>query len=282
MPASPRLVSKRQKAALAGCLALALGACAADAGLAREGHRSFPGLLSTRLLAIDADAEGATVLIEARLGPARDQAVVLDRYEYSLLVDGRQAGRGVATLADRLPTGESPTARLSARLRWADLPGSLRTPGARRAANLELDGVVFYHLGAEPLAGPVSASAVVALPSSPTLVVLGARLREDAGLKVEVRYRVTNPNPFALPAGVARYEVASGSTLLARGGGVPLAAVPAAGQEERSLLLDVSLVDALLALARLPAGETSEARISGEATFGPFPAPISGRFTIAR
>jgi LEA14-like dessication related protein len=266
---SPRLLAlAAAPLLLAGCAAL---------GKLAEGAVQKPTLTFKAAAVESLDFDGATLALDFTLSNPNRFGLRLARVQSWLQLDGRVVTRAELPGGLTIPAaGEAPV-RFTARLPFAEVPHLLElvTRGGGEVP-YTVGGLVAVETPLGPMELPASHSGRVALPALPTFDFAGASVRLASLTEVEltVNVAVRNPNPFPLPPGALRYQLAVGGEVVASADAAALAAVAARGQGRVVVPVRLSLLGAGRALGALVRGGTADVRVSGEARLGALPVPL--------
>lgn len=266
-----------RRLALAALVAtpLLLGGCAAMGDLAKAAVKT-PTLTyrSAEVTALDFD--GATLAFDFRLQNPNPFGLELGRVAYWLQLEEKVVVRGQVPGGVAIPAqGEVPV-RFTARLPFAEVPHLVELVAKGGQVAYKVGGQVDVETPIGVLEVPASHSGHVDLPVLPAFRFGGARVRLASlgEVDVELTVFVDNRNPFPLPEGELRYQLALGGEVVATVDGEALAGVPA-GKEGRVVIpVRLSLQEAGRALGTVLRGGSADVRVSGEAKLGALPAPV--------
>jgi LEA14-like dessication related protein len=115
------------------------------------------------------------------------------------------------------------------------------------------------------------------LPSLPRFALDGLAIRSASltELAVDVKFRVTNPNRFGLPAGRLDYALSVAGSPVARADGAALAAVAGNGSATVALPVRIDLLRAGAAASALARGGPVDVALRGEAKVAGIPVPVN-------
>jgi LEA14-like dessication related protein len=262
-------------AALAAATLLLAAGCAAMGDLARSAVK--PPRLDYRGAAVTAlDFDGATMAFDFTLHNPNPFGVKLAQVVYWLKLEEKVVVRGKVPGGVAVPAEGDVPVRFTARLPFAEVPriAELVARGGR------VDYVVGGQVDVETPIGiidvPASHAGHVDLPVLPAFRLAGARVRLASLTEVEVELTVLvdNRNPFPLPEGELRYQLALGGEVVATVDGEALAEIPARSEGRVVIPVRLSVQGAGRALGAVLRGGTADLRLSGEAKLGALPAPI--------
>jgi LEA14-like dessication related protein len=263
------------RAALAAA-ALVLASCASLQELARSAFER--PRLAFRSAAVQAlDLEGATVALKFELENPNGFGLDLARVGYGLEVEGTTIATGDLPGGLAIPARGKAPLTVPVRIRFADVPGivSILT-GGKDQLRYRVAGSVGVNTPIGPVELPMAHEDRLALPSLPRFALDGLAVRSASltQLALDVKVKVTNPNPFGLPAGKLGYALSVAGSPVARADGAPLAAVAGNGAATIALPVKVDVLRTGAAAAQLARGGEVDVALRGEARVAGITVPL--------
>lgn len=234
------------------------------------------------------DFEAATFAVAFDVDNPNPVALPLARLALVVEVEGAapfavEVRPGVALAA----SARTPVA-VPVRLRYADIPNVVAHFGLRTSLAARATGTASVSTAAGLLPMPVAFETDLPLPRLPTFAFEGVEVgtRSALSMSFDVNIRVTNPNPFPLPAGRLGYvlKVAGSPAASADDGRIP--GTPAGGTSAIAIRADVNLIGAGVgagkAIVQAAQGNEVPVSIKGQASLAGIPIPLAMESRIRR
>jgi LEA14-like dessication related protein len=265
-------------------------------GCAGGGHHHAPApvalappTLSFRAATpIGFDFEAAT--FQVAFDVANPNAVTLPLARLSLVMEVEGAAPFAVEARPNLAIAASSSTPVAipVRVRYAEIPNVVAMLGLYDHLRLHASGSASVQTGAGLLAMPVAFDAELPLPRPPTFAFEGVKVdaMSALGMSFDVKLRVTNPNPFPIPAGRLGYILSVAGTPAASAENEKIPGTPAGGTSGVAIRASVSLVGAGLgagkAIFAAVNGSEVPVGIRGQASLGGIPVPLDLETRIPR
>jgi LEA14-like dessication related protein len=234
------------------------------------------------------DFEAATFLVAFDVTNPNPVTLPLARLSLVMEVEGAapfaiEARPNVAVAA----SSSTPVA-VPLRVRYADIPNVVAMLGLHDHLRAHASGSASVQTGAGLLPMPVAFDAELPLPRPPLFAFEGVSIdgMSALGMSFDVKLRVTNPNPFPIPAGRLGYILSVAGTPAASAENQKIPGTPAGGSSGVSIRASVSLVGAGVgagkAIFAAVKGSEVPVGIRGQASLGGIPLPLELETRIPR
>lgn len=275
-----------RKPALALLAAAALAGCAGLKDLARSAFQE--PRLSFRSASLEAlDLEAATVAFLFDVENPNAFGVDVARIAWAIEIERTRIASGDVPGGLAVPARGKAPVTFRVRLRWRDVPGIVTLlGGGRDRIAYRLSGEIGLQTPIGLVSLPLSHEDGLRLPSLPRFALEGISIRGASltAVAFDVRLRLSNPNPFPIPAGRIDYSLAVNGAGVARAAGAALASVAGGGSAEVRLPVTLDVLSAGRAAADLARGAEVEVELGGTAEIAglPFPLQLRARLPARR
>lgn len=271
-----------RKPALALLAAAALAGCAGLQDLARSAFQQ--PRLDFRSASLEAlDLEAATVAFLFDVENPNAFGVDVARIAWAIEIERTRIASGDVPGGLVVPARGKAPVTFRVRLRWRDVPGIVSLlGGGRDRIEYRLSGEIGLQTPIGLVSLPLSHEDGLRLPSLPRFAVDGISVRSASltAVAFDVRLRLSNPNPFPLPAGRIDYSLAVNGVGVARAAGAALVSVPAGASAEVRLPVTLDVLSAGRAAAELARGAEVQVDLGGTAEIAGMPFPLQLRARV--
>ncbi len=197
---------------------------------------------------------------------------------------GRPSGPAQVADGVTLPAGGTAAVALPLRIAWADVPGFLAALGAQQPLAFRVIGAAAVPYGPSALEAPFAAEGSLVLPQPPGVAFSQAAVTESSlfTTTVELRFQVSNPNPFPLPTGRLSFDLRVGGVSVASAAKSELAPVAAGGTASVAVPVRVSAVGAAAGFLNAALHASPDVVVTGRAGYGALEVALDSRALLAR
>ncbi len=271
-----------RKPALALLAAAALAGCAGLQDFARAAFQQ--PRLDFRSASLEAlDLEAATVAFLFDVENPNAIGVDVARIAWAIEIERTRIASGDVPGGFVVPARGKAPVTFRVRLRWRDVPGIVSILGSGRdRIQYRLSGEIGLQTPIGLVSLPLSHEDGLGLPSLPRFAVEGISVRSASltAVAFDVRLRLSNPNPFPLPAGRIDYSLAVNGAGVARAAGAALSSVPGGASAEVRLPVTLDVLSAGRAAADLARGAEVQVDLGGTAEIAEMPFPLQLRARV--
>ncbi len=230
------------------------------------------------------DLDGVTLALHYRIDNPNAVGVSLAKLGYALEVEGRPVFSGSLPGGLRVPARGAAPLVIPVRLGFAGLPALVEALLTRETVAYRISGSVGLDTPVGLFEIPYEHRGTAPVPRPPTLSIDSVRLvSEDVTrIGVDVRLRVTNRNPFPMPAGRLDWSLDVAGASVVSSQSQALAAAPSGGSSALVVPVRLDLFGAGRALSQALSGAPVEVALRGSAGFGWMRLPIDLRGSVAR